>query len=151
MSATGLETFDKSLQTTNIWLDDLCGALGGSRQTAWAVLGAVLRVIRDRVPADLAAHLGAQLPLLVRGAYYDQYQPEKQPETYRSSDEFLDRIKKSLNQSDAPDPGEAARAVFRILPIHITADQAEKLRAALPEEVRELWSEKARPETAAAH
>lgn len=84
MSATGLEVFDKSIQTTNIWLDEIMKDLGPDRQLAWHLLGAVLRTMRDQLPPDLAAHLGAQLPLVVRGAYYDQYQPSASPEKTRT-------------------------------------------------------------------
>lgn len=45
-------------------LDEVVSAL--DRQVAWNVLGAVLRALRDRVPASLAANLGAQLPLIAR-------------------------------------------------------------------------------------
>ena len=70
MSATGLDVFDKTLQTTHIWLDELMQdeAVGRDRQVAWYVLGVVLRAVRDRIPLELAVHLGSQLPLLVRGS-----------------------------------------------------------------------------------
>jgi uncharacterized protein (DUF2267 family) len=71
MSATGLDVFDKTLQTTNSWLDEFSEALGPDRKLAWKVLSVVLHKLRDRMPVELAAHLGAELPLLVRGAYYD--------------------------------------------------------------------------------
>jgi Uncharacterized conserved protein (DUF2267) len=74
-AATGLDVFDKTLQTTNIWLDEIAAEIGPDRQVAWHALGAVLRALRDRIPLDLAAHLGAQLPLLARGLYYDQWHP----------------------------------------------------------------------------
>ena len=32
MSATGLDVFDKTLQTTNIWLDEVMSVLGPDRQ-----------------------------------------------------------------------------------------------------------------------
>ena len=67
MSSTGLDVFDKTLQTTHQWLDDLMEELGPDRQVAWHALGAVLRALRDRLPLGLAAHLGSQLPILVRG------------------------------------------------------------------------------------
>jgi uncharacterized protein (DUF2267 family) len=73
MSATGLDVFDKTLQTTHIWLDELMAEIGSDRQAAWHVLGAVLRAVRDRIPLELAVHLGSQLPLLVRGLDYDQW------------------------------------------------------------------------------
>ncbi len=68
MSANGLPVFDKTVQTTNIWLDQIMERLGPDRQVAWKVLGTVLHKLRDRLPVEAAAHLGAQLPLLVRGA-----------------------------------------------------------------------------------
>ena len=39
MSATGLDVFDKTLQTTN---NEIMAKLGPDRQVAWHVLGAVL-------------------------------------------------------------------------------------------------------------
>lgn len=59
MAATGLEVFDRTLQTTNTWLNEIGERIGPDRQLAWHVLGAVLHALRDRVPLDLAAHVGA--------------------------------------------------------------------------------------------
>lgn len=39
--------------------------------------GVVLRTLRDSLPPDLGANLAAELPLLIRGAYYDQYNPSR--------------------------------------------------------------------------
>jgi uncharacterized protein (DUF2267 family) len=140
MSATGLDVFDKSLQTTNIWLDEIMSAVGPDRQLAWHVLGAVLHTIRDRVPAELAFHLGAQLPLIIRGAYYDQWQLRREPERYRSLDEFLDRIGFALRGARPVNRLKAVQAVFSVLSRHVTLGQIEKVREALPDDVRSLWS-----------
>jgi len=43
MSSTGLDVFDKTLQTTHIWLDELTQVIGPDRQVAWHVLGAAMR------------------------------------------------------------------------------------------------------------
>ncbi len=67
MSATVLDVFDKTIQTTNIWLDEIMERIGPDRKLAWHTLGAVLRALRDRLPVDEGAHLAAQLPILVRG------------------------------------------------------------------------------------
>ena len=98
MSATGLDVFDKTLQTTNTWLKRMMDAeaIGPDRQVAWHVLGAVLRALRDRVPLELAAHLGSQLPLLVRGAYSDQWRPVAAPEKYRTLEDFAERVGEGL-------------------------------------------------------
>lgn len=52
MSTNGLEVFDKTIQTTNIWLDEIMDEMGPDRQLAWHTLGAVLRALRDRLPPD---------------------------------------------------------------------------------------------------
>jgi Uncharacterized conserved protein (DUF2267) len=62
MSASGLEVFDKTLQTTHIWLDQIMKEIGPDRHVAWHVLRAVLRTLRDRISLGLAAHLGAMWP-----------------------------------------------------------------------------------------
>src|SRR3546814_10592288 len=86
------DLFDKTLQTTNIWLNEIIDEIGPDRQIAWKVLSTVLHKLRDRLPVDAAAHLGAQLPLLVRGAYYDQYQPARQPADCRTLEQFTDEV-----------------------------------------------------------
>ena len=139
MASTGLDVFDKTLQTTNIWLDEIMAELGPDRQVAWHALGAVLRPLRDRLPLDLAAHLGAQLPLLVRGLYYDQWRPAGQPERLRTLDEFLGRVGEGLQGIRPVDVRDATQAVFRTLTRHADPGQVRKIIDVLPEEVRALW------------
>lgn len=139
MSASGLDVLDKSIQTTNVWLKDINEQIGPDRQLAWHVLGVVLRTLRDRLTPDDAAHLAAQLPLVVRGAYYEQYRPSIQPDVTRSRDEFVARVAEGLSNVRPVDPEEAIRAVFATLQAHIPAGQSQKTRQALPEDIRNLW------------
>ena len=125
MSATGLDVFDRTLQTTHTWLKEIMEELGSDRQVSWHVLGAVLRTVRDRIPVELGAHLSAELPLLVRGLYYDQWRPAAPPERYRSLDEFLDILSFDLNSTRPVDPQDAAVAVFSVLSRHIPVGQVE--------------------------
>jgi uncharacterized protein (DUF2267 family) len=142
MSATGLDVFDKTLQTTHIWLDELMAEIGPDRQVTWHVLGTVLRAIRDRIPLELAVHLGSQLPLLVRGIYYDQWHaPGGLGEKPRSLDEFLEPIGEQLAQSRPINARNATQAVFRLLSRHVTPGQVEKVKHALPGEVQAIWPE----------
>lgn len=138
MSATGLDVIDRSLHTTHIWLDEIMEELGPDRQFAWHVLGAVLRCLRDRLTPDLAAHLGAQLPLLVRGTYYDRYRPSKTPEKVRSLDEFLPKIADELSMTRPVNAEDALRVVCRVLDRHIEAGQAHKVWESLPEDIRRV-------------
>ena len=139
MSATGLDVFDKTLQTTNIWLDDIMAELGPERQLAWHVLGAVLHAVRDRLQIGLAVHLGAQLPLLVRGLYYDQWRPTDQMLKQRSAQIFLDHVAGSLQDTRPVNAKQATQAVFKVLNHYIDPHQVEKVRQALPENIRAIW------------
>ena len=145
MSATGLDVFDKTLQTTHIWLDELMEEIGPDRQVAWHVLGAVLRAVRDRVPLELAVHLGAQLPILIRGTYYDQWSSPGAIDKSRTLEEFLARIGQGLANTRPVNVRHAARAVFGILSRHIDPGQVEKIKHSLPEEVRAIWSDEPGP------
>ncbi|MBV8564210.1 MAG: DUF2267 domain-containing protein [Methylobacteriaceae bacterium] len=139
MSASGLDVFDKTLQTTHVWLDEIMDRLGCERRAAWHILGAVLRTLRDRIPVDLAAHLGAQLPLLVRGLYYDQWHPGAERRKWRSLDEFQAVVADGLADMKPVDPGDAALAVFQVLNHFVDPGQVAHVRNALPEEVRRQW------------
>lgn len=139
MSTTGLDVFDKTLQTTHIWLDEIMETVGPDRNVAWHVLGSVLRNLRDRLPLELAAHLGAQLPLLVRGAYYDQFRPGHVPERFHSEDEFLGRVIGDLRGIRPVNAREATRSVFAVLDHHVTPEQLEKVKWSLPAPIRGLW------------
>ena len=142
MSATGLEVFDKSIQTTNIWLNEIMEDMGPDRQLAWHLLGAVLRTMRDRLPSDLAAHLGAQLPLVVRGAYYDQYEPSASPEKLRTLEAFLGKIADELKFSRPVDTQEALQVVCGVLAKHVDGGQIAKVWEVLPQDIRQVATAK---------
>jgi uncharacterized protein (DUF2267 family) len=150
MSATGLDVFDRTLQITNIWLNEIMEVIGPDRKVAWKVLSVVLHKLRDRLPVERAAHLGAQLPLLVRGVYYDQYQPAKQPTRCHTAQEFVAEVAEWLTDTRPVDPNDAVRAVFGVLKRHVTAGEYAKLEGALPHGLRQLMDTASEPSVAPA-
>jgi uncharacterized protein (DUF2267 family) len=139
MSASGLDVFDRTLETTHVWLNEICNDLGPDKQLAWKVLSTVLHKLRDRLTVNLAAHLGAQLPLLIRGVYFDQFEPGKMPSEFRSRDEFVADVAKWLSDSRPVDPEKAIKSVFRVMSRHISEGQISKIRDALPKGLRQMW------------
>jgi uncharacterized protein (DUF2267 family) len=139
MSANGLEVFDKTLETTHIWLNEIMADLGPDRHVAWKVLSAVLHKLRDRLPLGLAAHLGAQLPLLVRGVYYDQFEPGRLPTECNSREEFVAEVARWLTDTRPVDPDAAVRSVFGVLSRHVSEGQITKVKEALPRSLRQSW------------
>jgi uncharacterized protein (DUF2267 family) len=113
-------------------------AIGPDKNLAWHVLGAVLRAIRDRLPVDLAAHFGSQLPILVRGTYYDQFRPADPPSRERSLEGFLDGIGRELATSRPVNLRNATLPSSRSSRITSTAASRQGARV-LPDEVRAIW------------
>lgn len=143
MSMSGLEVFDKSLHNTNIWLNEIMEGIGPDRSVAYHVLSAVLHVLRDRLTPDEAADLGAQLPLLIRGIYYDSYRPSRTPTKVRNQEEFLACIEAELQRARIRPVNvkEAARVVMQVLQQHVSDGEIGDVRAALPKDIRRLWPE----------
>jgi len=153
MSANSLDVFDKTLQTTHIWLNEINAVIGPDRHLAWKVLSTVLHKLRDRLPIELSAHLGSQLPLLIRGAYYDQYKPSAQPGRCRTVEEFTAEVAEWLSDVRPVDPNLAIAAVLRVLDHHVDPGQIAKVKGALPKHLRQMWdsaSATARPQAAQA-
>jgi uncharacterized protein (DUF2267 family) len=139
MSANGLEVFDRTLQITHIWLDEIIEELHTDRQTAWRVLGSVLRALRDRLPPGLSAHLSAELPLLVRGAYFEHWKAGEETLKLRTLAEFLERVSAGLAHGKPIGSLDATRVVFGVLARHLDKGQIEKVSHALPADLREFW------------
>lgn len=72
MSTTGLPVFDTTVQETNLWLKAIMEGLHtDDRHLAYLALKATLHALRDRIGPENSVHLAAQLPMLVRGLYYE--------------------------------------------------------------------------------
>jgi uncharacterized protein (DUF2267 family) len=140
MSPTGLEAFDTTIQVTNGWLNEICGEMGWGRDhhKAYQALRAVLLALRDRLHPDEAAGLAAQLPLLVRGAFYEGWHPAGTPVKTRTRAEFLAPVTGMFRNDGQVVPAEVARAVFRVMKRHLSAGEVEDFIAVLPEEVQNL-------------
>jgi uncharacterized protein (DUF2267 family) len=145
MSLTGLEVFDTTVHRTNSWLKELMQVQGWeSRQRAYLALRATLHALRDRLTVEEVTHLGAQLPMLVRGFYYEGWDPTGKPLKVRHKDLFLENIRHELKADDPVDPERIARGVFTVLSKRVSEGEIENVKHLLPEGIRDLWPEFAR-------
>jgi uncharacterized protein (DUF2267 family) len=102
-------------------------------------LRTTLHALRDRLTVEEVAQLGAQLPMLVRGFYYEGWDPTGKPEKVRHKEQFLTRIGQEFKNDDSVDPEVVARAVFFVLSHRVTQGEIEDVKHILPEELRSLW------------
>jgi len=139
MITAGLDVFDRTLHKTYEWLADLMRLLAiNDRHVAYQALRATLYALRDRLTAEEVAQLGAQLPMLVRGFYYEGWDPTAKPLKLRHIEAFLAYIASEFI-NDEVEPEQAARAVFALLAERITKGEIEDVKHILPAELRELW------------
>jgi len=139
MTDTTLPVFEHTLVLTNEWLDDVAAALGTDDQhRAYQALRATLHALRDRVTPEEVAQLGAQLPLLLRGSYYEGWHPAHKPLKERHVEQFLGHVQVDVPGGDAE---EIVRAVFGVLSARISDGEVEDLVNMLPAGVRALWPE----------
>jgi uncharacterized protein (DUF2267 family) len=140
MSMTGLDVFDRTIHKTNNWLNELMEILGWhDRHKAYLALRVTLHALRDRLTVEEGAQLGAQLPMLIRGFYYEGWDPTGKPLKVRHKEEFLARVEEQFSGDDQVDAEQVARAVFTLLSNRVTEGEIEDVKHVLPAELRELW------------
>jgi uncharacterized protein (DUF2267 family) len=134
-----IAAFDSTVQTTNVWLHDVMERMGWiDPHRAYHALRAVLHALRDRLTVDAAAALAAQLPLLVRGLFYEGWHPAGKPLKERKKEEFLAHVVEAF-KDDPVDAEQVTRAVFAVLAKHVSAGEIESVERGLPPEIRSLW------------
>lgn len=119
MSFTGISHLDLSIDKTNIWLADVAREFGTKdRRFAYRVTRAWLHTLRDRLPVPVAAHFAAQLPELLRGVFYDGWNPSRVPVRYGPA-EYTDRFAREAG-IHAGDVAEAASRVTAVIRRHMS-------------------------------
>lgn len=137
MSNTGFAPFTTTLDKTNRMLHEIEDALGwprDRRNQSYAALRAVLHALRDRLTVEEAAQLGAQLPMLVRGIYYEGWDPSRVPVKMRR-DEFFDRVRDKFPY-DVPGGVEAVtRVVLETLRRRVTDGEWADIVSTMPKDL----------------
>jgi uncharacterized protein (DUF2267 family) len=140
VSASGLEGIDNAVQQTHIWINEIDQKLGwDNKPRAYRLLKAVLHALRDHLPVHEAVDLGAQLPTLIRGVYYDQWRPAATPVKDRRLESFLAEIDHSFKTDPMDNTSEAVSTVFALLSERVSAGEIEDVRKSLPAALRALW------------
>ena len=140
---TGLEVFDTTLPKTHAWLKRIMEELGTEdRHRAYTALRAVSHALRDRLPVEEVAQLGAQLPLLVRGIYYEGWDPTGKPLKERHKEDFLAHVAREARTPTGPalEPEAAVRAVFKVLKEKVSEGELKDIQLLLPKGIREFWN-----------
>ena len=136
--------FEHQLAAADLWLDQVSENLElGPRDRGRALhaLRAGLHAIRDRLPASEVVDLGAQLPVIIRGIYYDGWRLTNDPTRIRDRAAMVERVKHELLPDKRLDPVDVLRAVIHVLVEHVSPGEILDVVATLPRPIASLWND----------
>lgn len=143
MSKNGVDVFDHTLQKTNQWINEINEILGWSdKQKGYLALRCTLQALRDRLPFETVVNFGAQLPMLIRGFYYEGWKPGETPIKIKSPEEFMEFVTShalNSNLEKNTDMLEMVRAVFEVVSRHISPGERDHVLKTLPPGLGRLW------------
>jgi uncharacterized protein (DUF2267 family) len=108
---------------------------------AHGILRAVLHTLRDRLPIEQVAHLGAQLPTLIRGIYYEGWNPSGKSIRLRHKIDFLDEVWFQMSKPEDLEVEIVTKITLRFLSDKISEGEMRNIAHVLPEDIRELLPE----------
>ena len=138
MSLTRMEQFDRTVEKTNEWINELGAELGADKDTTYYLLRALLHSIRDMLTVEEATQFAAQLPMLVKGFYYECWRPTNVPVKISSINEFFQLVKKRYGGKEEVDFDFAVPTVILYLSKK-NFRETEDIKAIIPAELRSLW------------
>jgi uncharacterized protein (DUF2267 family) len=140
MVRSSTPTIDHAEEIAHEWIDELGDYLHWSSDgRTHLLLRTVLHAIRDFLTVDEAADLAAQLPVLIRGIYYENWDPSSVPERPRNKAAFLARIEAPFGREPLDDPEGAVAAVIKLLNRHVSGGEMAQVRQSMRKDLRFLF------------
>jgi uncharacterized protein (DUF2267 family) len=137
MGGTGFSSFKTTEDKTNRVLREIEEAYGWPkerRNQSYAALRAVLHAVRDRLTVEETAQLGAQLPMLVRGIFYAEWDPSKVP-MKQNREDFMQRIREQFPYQIEGSIEQLERTVLQALRRYITDGEWDDIKSAMPKDL----------------
>ncbi len=134
--------FSGTIQKSDEWLHELMNDLKwDDPNRAYAALRATLQTLRDCLTTQEIAQLSAQLPLLLRGVWFEGWVPRDKPLRIRKVEDFLDAVNTMMPRNADVSTYAAVTAVFRLLKHRVSDGEIADVKATLPTALRSLWPE----------
>ncbi|MBX7266709.1 DUF2267 domain-containing protein [Micromonospora sp. Llam7] len=125
---------ESSVDKTNLILKDIEQAYGWPkerRNQSYAALRTVLHLLRDRMPVQESVEFSAQLPMVVRGVYFDGWQPQDVP-IKLNRDDFLYEVRQGFPYDVEGGPERVVQVVLDTLRRHVTQGEWDDVTDTMP-------------------
>ena len=126
-------------QQAQQWVNELAADLNWNEHKAYRLLKSVLHALRDWLSPQEMADLSAQLPVLIRGIYFEGWKPMEAPAVDRKKRDFVIRVRANMADDFDVDIDASIRAVFKLLDRHISHGEIVQVRNSMKKSLRELW------------
>ncbi|TPJ54752.1 DUF2267 domain-containing protein [Mesorhizobium sp. B2-6-4] len=137
-SHTSFAGFTHAAQQAQQWVNELARDLCWSEPSACRLLRSVLHTVRDWLSLAETADLSPQLPVLIRGIYFEGWNPSG-PACERKKSDFVLSVRTSFGYDDDVDFDVAINAVFKLLDRHISRGEIVQVRNSMKKSLRKLW------------
>jgi uncharacterized protein (DUF2267 family) len=135
-----MHMFDRMTQQASQWVKEMMAELGtDDPDKALHALRAGLQAMRDRLSVEEAAQLSAQLPAVLRGIFFEGWEPTGKPLRIRHRSDFLALVRQRYGRDDAA-ANDILRATMRVMERHISTGEISDIMLSLPNELVDLIS-----------
>lgn len=131
---------EKFTMDANLWVDEVAGLMkvGERKDIAWNALRGVLHAIRDRLIPEEMFQLSAQLPMLIRGLFFEGYHYSNKPEKFHV-EELKSRIDEAFGPLSDIDPEVVFKSVLVVLYDHVSEGELQDIYSNMPKDIQQLW------------
>ncbi|MFI7079214.1 DUF2267 domain-containing protein [Micromonospora sp. NPDC049903] len=131
---------ESSMDKTILILKDIEQAYGwpkAQRNQSYAALRTVLHLLRDRMPVQESVEFSAQLPMVVRGIYFEGWQPSDVP-IKLNRDDFLYEVRQGFPYDVQGGPERVVQVVLDTLRRHITQGEWDEVKDTMPDDLAQI-------------
>ncbi len=140
MPKAKFSSIEKSSQKTKEWLHEIQDELGWEDENmVYIATRAVIQTLRDRLPVEEAVELADELPMVMKGMYYEGYSASGKPQKIKNSEEFFQKVQEKSPRRPIKSE-EATKAVFHTLEKKLSGGgELNQVKVNLPKDIQKLW------------
>jgi uncharacterized protein (DUF2267 family) len=140
---TGTRVFDRSLHKTNSWLKEVMkGMKWDNRERSLSALRATLHALRDTMFLEEVVQLGAELPIILRGVYYEGWNPHQKQIRLKSVEDFhglvLLHLGPGRQKFGKEDIRQFSRVCLEVLTNRVSRGEMKEVQGLLPRKLASL-------------
>jgi uncharacterized protein (DUF2267 family) len=136
MPILGIAQIDHAPHVLDQWLAEICDDLGWTeKRLAYVLLRETLHGLRDLLTVQEAADLAAQLPILVRGLYYEGWSPATALPKPEVKSALIARVSDSADPQERRQTERAIAAVLAVLRRHVPPDDITQIQQAMRRQI----------------